>query len=104
MTTWTWVASAVAVLGIELSLSGFQEANPEALWWHISPLRRPIKKRVRLEFTTHSGEFSVVPNSPPEPRTIFIFKVFLKFLLRNMDYYCSADAVFIKTVKVFVFL
>jgi len=46
-----------------------------------------------LEFTTHSGEFTVVPNSPPEAGAIFIFKVFLKFLLRNMDYYCSADAV-----------
>jgi hypothetical protein len=57
-----------------------------------------------LEFTTHSGEFSIVPNSPPEPRTIFIFKVFLKFLLSNMDYYRSADAVFIETVKVCVLL
>jgi hypothetical protein len=79
------------LLAFRISLFLFQEANPERFM--VAYLPADLSKKGLDEFTTHSGEFSIVPNSPPEPRAIFIFKVFLKFLLRNMDYYCSADAV-----------
>jgi hypothetical protein len=43
-------------------------------------------------------------NSPPEAGAISIIKIVLIFLLRNMDYYCSADTVLIESMKVHVFL
>jgi hypothetical protein len=51
-----------------------------------------------------SGEFTVVPNSPPEVWTVLDSEKLSVLLFRDPYDYRSADAVFIETVKVCVLL